>query len=652
MLFGIFCQFLGFSCALCHRAALDLAFMQISSRCLSVFTRIAVILSFSVLALTACSNDGTDENAGSANTAGSGIAQEGDAALDLIVDELKGNAEQFEYTVGQHGGDLTIATISEPLTFNLAIADDSSSSNVLGYLFEGLTELSWLTDEVEPALAESWERSEDGLSWQFNLRRDVTWHDGTPFTAHDVDFTFNEIIYNDDIDTNARAAFEFRFLDENDEWQQSRMTVTVIDDHTVGFVLPVQYAPFLRSMGTAIYPKHILEQHVDNDTFDEVWDIDTDPAEVIGTGPFVIESYTPEQQVVLARNPNYWMTDAEDNRLPYLDKIVYTIVENLEAELEAFKTGQSDVHGVLGEEYAELEALQEEQNFTIHRRGPGFSSTFLTFNVHPGQIPGSSVPYVADHKRRWFNDLTFRRAVAYSVDKNAIIEEVQHGLGYPQWSPISPASEDFYNPDVMTYPYDVDKAKELLDELGWVDTDDDGIREDGEGNEIEFRMVTNTDNSVREKVGQIIAEGMKEIGLNVSFELIEFGDLVDQLTSTYAWEAVVIGFGSGSDPYSGIVMWHSSGDFHLWYPFQEEPATEWEAEIDELYVKASQELDHEKRVEYYHRSQEIAAENVPLIYTTLSERLTAARNVFGNVTPTLYAIWDIRYLHRLPVSEE
>ena len=623
--------------------------MQRTSKHLSVLTRITIILSFSMLALVACSSDEADENAGGAQD--SGIAQEGDAALDLIVDELKRNAEQFEYTAGQYGGDLTIATISEPLTFNLAIADDASSSNVLGYLFEGLTELSWLTDEVEPALAESWERSEDGLSWQFNLRRDVTWHDGTPFTAHDVGFTFNKIIYNDDIGTNARAAFEFRFLDENGEWQQSRMTVTIIDDHTVGFVLPVPFAPFLRSMGTAIYPKHILEQYVENDTFDEVWDIDTDPAEVIGTGPFVIESYTPEQQVVLVRNPNYWMTDAEDNRLPYLDEIVYTIVENLEAELEAFKVGQSDVHGVLGEEYAELEALQEEQNFTIHRRGPGFSSTFLTFNVHPGRIPDSSVPYVADHKRRWFDDLTFRRAVAYSVDKNAIIEEVQHGLGYPQWSPISPAAEDFYNPDVMTYPYDVSKAKELLDELDWVDTNGDGIREDGEGNEIEFRMVTNTDNSVREKVGRIIADGMKEIGLNVSFELIEFSDLEHSLTDTYVWEAVIIGFGSGSDPYSGIVMWHSSGDFHLWYPFQEEPATEWEAEIDELYVKASQELDHEKRVEYYHRAQEIAAENVPLIYTTLSERLTAARNVFGNVTPTLYAIWDIRYLYRLPVPE-
>ena len=97
-----------------------------------------------------------------------------------VVDQLKMNAEEFEYTIGKQGGDLTLATVSEPLTFNLAISTDASSSGVLGYLFEGLTETSWLTDEVEPALAESWERSDDGLTWTFHLRKDVQWHDDSP----------------------------------------------------------------------------------------------------------------------------------------------------------------------------------------------------------------------------------------------------------------------------------------------------------------------------------------------------------------------------------------------------------------------------------------------------------------------------------------
>ena len=203
------------------------------------------------------------------------------------MERLRRNAEEFQYTIGKQGGALTIATISEPLTLNLAISTDAGSSGVLGYLFDGLTETSWLTDEVEPALAESWEHSEDGLTWTFHLRRDVTWHDGQPFTAHDVDFTFNRIIYNHDIPASSRPSFHFRYLDEaSGTWQESPMTVTALDDYTVQCVLPVPFAPFLRSMGTAIYPKHILEAHVDDGTFASTWDIDTDPSEVIGTGPF------------------------------------------------------------------------------------------------------------------------------------------------------------------------------------------------------------------------------------------------------------------------------------------------------------------------------------------------------------------------------
>ncbi len=563
-----------------------------------------------------------------------------------IVDRLKRNAEEFEYAIGTPGGALTIATVSEPLTFNLAVSNDASSSNVLGYLFEGLTETSWLTDQVEPLLAESWEHSDDGLKWTFHLRRDVVWHDGEPFTADDVDFTFNRIIYNDDIPASSRSTFEFQYLDDRRVWRHSRMAVSVIDDYTVEFTLPVPFAPFLRSMGTSIFPRHILEPHVDDGTFVDTWDIATDPAEIIGTGPFTIESYQPGEQVVLARNPDYWLTDDEGNRLPYLDRVVHNIVEDLDDELESFLAGESDVHGVLGEEYADLEPQQDEGNFTIHRRGPNFGTTFLTFNVNPGTNPDTGEPYVAAHKLDWFDNVGFRQAVAHSVDKAAIIDGVQHGLGYPQWSSVSPAAGDFHNPSVRTYPYDLDKANEILDGLGWTDTDGDGVREDSNGNPIEFTLVTNSGNNVREEATQIIHQGMEAIGLSVDYQAIDFGELVGQLTTTYDWESLVIGLTGGSDPYSGIGVWHSTGDLHLWHPNQPEPATDWEAEIDELYILASQELDHAVRVEHYRKAQEVIAENVPLIYTSLSERLTAARNVFGNTTPTLYALWDIRYLYR------
>ena len=563
------------------------------------------------------------------------------------VDQLRKNAEEFEYATGKQGGTLTSATISEPLTLNLAIANDASSSGVLGYLFEGLTETSWLTDEVEPALAESWEGSEDGLTWIFHLRNDVSWHDGEPFTAHDVDFTFNRIIYNHDIPASSRPAFHFRFLDEESgEWKEEPMTVTALDDYTVECVLPGPFAPFLRSMGTVIYPKHILEKHVDDGTFTSTWDIDTDPAEIVGTGPFTIASYEPGERVVMRRNPGYWLKDDTGNSLPYLDEIVHVIVPDLEAELAKFLAGESDVHGVLGEEYARLVPLQKDGNFTIYRRGPTFGTTFLGFNMNPGRNPDTGEPYVAPEKLEWFLNTQFRQAVAHVIDKNTIIDDVQHGLGYPQWASISPAAGDFHNPNVRRYEYDVDRANEILDGIGWTDTDADGIREDGEGNDIEFSLVTNTGNTVREKVGTLVHRGMQEIGLRVDYRLVEFGDLVAQLTGSYDWEAMIIGFTGGPDPYGSISFWHSGENLHLWHPNQLEPATEWEAKIDELYIMAGRELDRDKRVDLYRQAQEIAAENVPVVYTTLSERLSAVRNVFGNMTPTLYALWDIRYLYR------
>ncbi|MCY4437777.1 MAG: ABC transporter substrate-binding protein [Chloroflexi bacterium] len=571
-----------------------------------------------------------------------------DHDYETIVAELKESAKAFEYAIGTHGGQITYSTIGEPLTFNLALANDSSSSGYLSYLFEGLTETSWLTDQVEPLLADSWEHSADGLTWTFHLRKDVSWHDGKPFTAHDVDFTFNRIIYNDDIPTTTRAAFTFRYIDaESGAWTEGRMTVRALDEYTIECVLPVSFAPFLRSMGTAIYPKHILEPHVNDGTFASLWDIETDPREVIGTGPFTIERYDDNERLILRRNPNYWLNDAAGNSLPYLDTIVYHIVDGLETELAMFKAGETDVHGVLGEEYADLKPLEAEGNFTIHRRGPAFGTTFLGFNLNPGANAETGAPFVAPEKLAWFQNTQFRQAVAHSIDKDAIVRDILHGLGYPQWASISPAAGDFHNPDVRRYPYDIAQANAILDSLGWVDTNGDGIREDEDGNTIEFTLVTNGDNSVRGAVTQHIADGMKEIGVKADYESIEFGDLVARLTASYAWEAMVVGFSGGSDPYSGISFWHSSEAFHLWYPNQPEPATEWEAEIDDLYIRAAQELDHEMRVELYHYAQEVIAENLPIIYTTQSERLTATRNVFGNTTPTLYGLWDIRYLYRL-----
>ena len=389
------------------------------------------------------------------------------------------------------------------------------------------------------------------------------------------------------------------------------MTVTALDDHTVRCDLPVPFAPFLRSMGTAIYPRHVVEPYDDEGKFDEAWDIDTNPAEIIGSGPFAIESYLPDRRLLLRRNPDYWLSDDAANGLPYLDWIVRLIVPDLETELARFKAGETYVHGVLVEEFAELDSLQDEGKFTIYRRGPAFGSTLLAFNMNPSAELGN--------KLTWFQNTLFRQAVAHSIDKERIIDEVQHGPAYPQWAAVSPAAGDFHNPAVRRHEYDIAKASNILDGLGWVDTDGDGTREDEAGHPIAFSLVINTQNSVREMIGMIIQDGLEDVGIAADFQLIEFGVLVAQLTSSYEWDAIVVGFSEGPDPQSGIGFWHSSGDLHIWHPNQQQPATTWEADVDDLYITASQELDEDERVSLYHRAQEIAAENLPIIFTTRGE---------------------------------
>ena len=569
------------------------------------------------------------------------------AAETSIVEQLRRNAAEFSYSIGRRGGSLTRATVTGPLTFNPALLNDASSGAVLGYVFEGLTDVSWLTSRVEPGLAESWERSEDGLTWTFHLRNDVRWHDGQPFTAHDVAFTFNRVIYNEDIQTSRRAELTIPVLDETTrQWRQEPMTVTARDDQTVEIRLPAPFTPFLRALTTPIYPKHILEPHVDQGTFATVWNISTDPAEVVGTGPFKISRYEPGRRVVLTRNPDYWLKDAAGNFLPYLDEIVHIVVPDLATAAAHFRSGTTDVYGVPGKEFVILEPLQQSENFTIQEQGPTFGTTFLTFNMNPGSNPSTGEPYLAPERLEWFRNKQFRQAVAHVIDKNTIIDEVYDGRGFPQWSSVSPAAGDFHNPNVRRYEYDIERANAILDGLGWTDTDGDGIREDDAGNAITFTMVTSAGSSVGERVGAIIHQGMQAAGIGATYRTVKFGEIVSQLTTTYDWEAVIIGFTGEPDPHSGIVLWHSSENLHLWHPNQPEPATDWEAQIDELYVKASQEPDHQRRVAYYHRAQEIAAENVPLIYTVLGERITAVRNVFSNTTATLYGLWDSRYLYR------
>ncbi len=531
-------------------------------------------------------------------------------------------------TFSRYGGQLVLATTSDPKSFNDIISKESSTSLVTGHIFEGLTTLNAHTLKVEPLLAESWDISEDGLQWTFHLHPNVRWNDGKPFTADDVVFTFNELIYNEDIPSSSRDIFTI---------DGKTFLVEKIDAHTVKFTLPVKFAPFLRGMFQAILPKHKLAKIVEEGKFNTTWGIDTPPEEIVGTGPYKLTRYDPGQRLIFSRNEFYWKTSSDGDPLPYMDKIIYLIVQNTDVALLKFMEGTLDAYGLRGMDYPLLKPLEKERNFTTYDLGPDTGSQFIFFNQNPGKNSHTKKPFVEPYKLAWFRNVYFRRAVAHAIDKANLIEIVKNKLGYPQYAAMGPGAGFFHNPNVVKYDYDLKKAAEILRNAGFKDRDGDGIIEGPKGNSVEFSLYTNSGATERIDIASIIRRDLEKLGMKVHFRSLEFNTLVGKLTSTFEWEAMILGLTGGTEPHFGKNVWTSSGQLHMWYPQQKSPATEWEKRIDEIFTQGVQELDEDKRKVLYDEFQLIVSQQLPLIYTVLSAKITAVRNKFGNLNPSNYA---------------
>ncbi|MFH1897048.1 MAG: ABC transporter substrate-binding protein [Candidatus Desantisbacteria bacterium] len=528
----------------------------------------------------------------------------------------------------KYGGTLLLSTTSDPKSFNEIIAKESSTSKAIGFLFEGLTKTNGVTTEVEPCLAEDWNISADGLVWTFFLRKDVKWFDGNPFTADDVLFTYNSLIYNKDIPSSARDIFTI---------EGKQIKFEKIDDYTVKLTLPIAFAPLLRLLGQAILPKHALEEAVKAGKFNSTWGVDTLPSKIIGTGPFMLTEFKPSERLVYTKNPNYWQKDKEGKSLPYIDKIVSLIVEKDDIQLVQFESKEIDVLSIREKDFAYLKKKEQKGNYTVYDCGPAFGTNFISFNQNPN--------VVKQPKLSWFRDKNFRKAVAQSIDKQTIINNVMNGIGHPQDAAMEKAAVIFHNPFVTRYEYDLNEAKRILADAGYKDNDGDGIIEDKAGNPIKFTLITNADNTVRQSIGTIIVADLKKLGMDVSFTPMEFNSMVTKLTSTYDWDAVLIGLTGDVEPHGGKNVWTTDGHLHLW---NMKPASDkqlkiwekylptWETELDSIFNKGVSELDVAKRKALYWRWQEIVAEELPVIYTINGAALHGVRNKFGNLQPTAY----------------
>jgi peptide/nickel transport system substrate-binding protein len=549
-----------------------------------------------------------------------------DSSKTLSYQDLQKKAEGFVPKVGKKGGQMVLSTFSDPKSFNPITSTEASTSEFTQYIYEGLVKSNGVTLLPEPNLSDSWEIKDSGLVWIFHIRPGVLWSDGVPFSAYDVEFTFNDLIFNKNINPNSSRDI---FVIEG-----KKITVKALDSSKVQFTLPFPYAPFLRAMGQEILPKHKYEAVVRKGTFSTALGLQTSLKDMVGTGPYLIETYISSQKVVFKTNPNYWKVDSEGTRLPYIDKIIYTIVADQNAEYLKFKRGEIDFLMAKGEDYPDLKKDEAAQDYTVYRLGPATNSLFLLFNQNAGEDAKTRKSYVNSVKLSWFTNVNFRKAISYAIDRDNIIKIVLNGLGYPQWSSMTPSQGYFYNDKTTQYPYDIAKAKQLLAQEGFVDKNGDGILEDKNGTAVEVSFVTNSGNNVRVKMAEMIRKDLELIGIKVHFQQLEFNSLIQKIDNPpFDWDLILIGLTGGVEPHFGKNVWHSSGTLHMWYPRQAKPATAWEAAIDSIFDAGVKIIDVAKRKELYDRWQQIVSDEVPLIYTVLPERIYCIYNKFENLNP-------------------
>ena len=509
---------------------------------------------------------------------------------------------------------------SDPKSFNPIIAQETSTTSVTSLMFEGLVRIEPFTQEPIPNIAMRWQVFDDGLRWRFFLRKDVHWSDGVPLTAKDVKFTFESLIFNPDVPNSAKDIFTI---------DGKPIKLKIIDDYTVDFILPDKFAPFLEAMTQEIMPEHVLRPYVERSEFNSAWGIGSSIEEIVCNGPYKLRRFLPGQLVELEANPYYWRRDRDGNRLPKIRHIIFMIIPSNDTAILKFLEGELDVVSLRPMDYILLKKMNRA-GVRLINLGPSLGTNFISFN----QNEHAPIP---EYKLNWFRDVRFRKAFAYIIDREGIIDTIYSGLGIAQFGPLNSSCGFFYYDGLCRYKFNTDEAKHLLYEMGFADTDRDGILEDKDGHRLELTLVTNANSDERLQLASIISMDAAKIGIKIDFIGISFNNLVTRLTSSFDWEIVLIGLTGGYEPHFSRNVWFSGGSLHIWYPNQSVPATEWEKEIDEIFDKAVGLLNREERKKLYGRWQRIVSCYVPVVYTITPLRLSAVRDRFVGIKPSPYA---------------
>jgi len=481
-----------------------------------------------------------------------------------------------------YGGIMVEGSIGDASNLIPILSSDSTSHSIAGMIFNGLVKYD-KDMKVTGDLAKSWDISDDGLEITFHLKKGVRWHDGHPFTADDVLFT-----YRLTIDPRTPTAYAGDFLRVK--------SAQVIEPHTFRVTYGEPFAPALTSWSASVLPRHLLEGK----------DITKTPfaRHPIGTGPYMFKEWKTGQKIVLISNPDYF-----EGR-PYIDGYIMRIIPDMATMFLELRAKGIDRMGLTPLQYTrQTENNLFRGNFNKYRY-LSFSYTYLGYNL----------------ENPFFRDRRVRQAISYAIDKREIVEGVLLGLGQETTGPFKPGTWP-YNSAVKRYPYDSQKAKKLLSETGWKDSDGDGVL-DRDGRPFVFEIITNQGNEVRAKCAEIIQRRLADIGIEVKIRVIEWAAFINEFINKKRFDATILGWTITLDP-DLYDVWHSSktspGELNF-ISFKNR-------EVDELLEKGRSTFNRTERKRCYDRIQEILAEEQPYTFLYVPDALPVISSRFHGIKP-------------------
>lgn len=571
------------------------------------------------------------------------------AAIPVANPKFPGNYETVEvdgaellqgrFPIGKHGGTLVKSMIgSDPKTFNVWVSSDSISTEMGGLMWASLLNTDMYTGESIPYMAKSFTQEEDGKTYTTVLRKGLKWSDGKPITSADVEFTFNKIIAGGYGNVSMRDVISVGGVPPK---------ITSVDKLTNKFETTEKFAPFLRVMGgMPIAPKHVIEPILKakngRKKFMGFWGATINPKTLVTSGPFILERFVPSQRIEFKGNKNYFMVNKDGDKLPYLGKLVYTSVPDVQTNLLKFKGLETDITQIRSRDTFEMMKEQKRLNFSLSNLGQSLGSIFLGFNMNKRSDPKTKKPYVDPVKSKWFNDVNFRQAINHILNRDNMVANYLKGLGYPSFSSISPVSP-FYNNKLDKFEPDLKDSMSLLEKSGFK-KNKDGQLEDKDGNMVEFDLVTQSGGTFLPAISNMAIEDMKKLGMKVNYQEINFNIMIDKLQSSFDWQCCVMGLtGDPLEPNNGANVYKSNGRLHFFdlrIPDKKTDkvnvtdARDWEKEIDKLFETAAITMEKSKRKALYDEFQQIMYEQAPFIYLCNGMNIIATRNTVKNYEPT------------------